>query len=301
MSKDKKKSVAEKLSDSAAQVNREAGGDNFEKLSQELQRDIPKVAVNFNEKLVELETVNAHKENSKVRYQRELDAGNEESMSSCLKQVRERNEQAGKLRSELARFPEEVQKLYARKERISGLARDGQEEAASKVREAEKLLKKAAEKVGRVYALMGQINDLNVSVQGIIRVQKKEKAASEAEIKTPRDNSRGFWLELDDPFAAGTLRTYFNLKTPIDEAKLRTAFVGSEELKTRFSDLKSYMDSERKIILKSKDLDDMNLPCVLSYEDKETKLALENYILRAAGSGDRRREFAAKMALSKCR
>ncbi|MFB0523926.1 MAG: hypothetical protein ACETVZ_00170 [Phycisphaerae bacterium] len=69
----------------------------------------------------------------------------------------------------------------------------------------------------------------------------------------------GFLLEVDDPVAAGTLRFYQKLKR-----------VG-----------------------------DLRLPYVLPYKDKVTKQALENYILRAEGSGDTKRANAAREAMKK--
>jgi len=294
MSKEsKKKSLTEKLSDTAAEVNR--GGD-FEKLSQELSGDIPKIAVDFHGKLMELEKVGAHKKNAKIRYQRELDAGNEETMSVCLKEIRERNEQAEKLRSELAGFPTVVKKLYERQGKIFTVAREGQVAAAAKVREAEKLLKSAELRVRACYTLQGSINDLNKSVEDIVRGYKQEKKASEAEIKLIRSNKDGFWLEVDDPFAEGTLRTYRKLKkvdgldlpcllsfadkerSPVEAASLKKKFEASEALQAEFGDVQSYIEFKSKIVVQT----------------------LENYILRTAG-GDRRREFAAKVALQKCR
>lgn len=62
----------------------------------------------------------------------------------------------------------------------------------------------------------------------------------------PNRNVPGFPLEVDDPVAAGTLRAYQKLKG----------------------------------------LTDLRLPYVLPYKDKDTKAALENYILRAEGSGN---------------
>lgn len=69
----------------------------------------------------------------------------------------------------------------------------------------------------------------------------------------------GFFLDLDDPFAEGTLRTYQKLKG-----------IGG-----------------------------LRLPHVLPYKDKKTKAALQNYILRAAGGGDNVRADAARRAMEK--
>jgi len=74
-------------------------------------------------------------------------------------------------------------------------------------------------------------------------------------------NVPGFLLELDDPFAEGTLRTYQKLKG-----------IGG-----------------------------LRLPHVLPYKDKKTKGALENYILRAAGGGDNKRADAARRAMEKAK
>ena len=72
-------------------------------------------------------------------------------------------------------------------------------------------------------------------------------------------NVPGFLLEIEDPFAEGTLRTYQKLKG-----------IGG-----------------------------LRLPHVLPYKDKKTKEALQNYILRAAGGGDNKRADAARRAMEK--
>ena len=75
----------------------------------------------------------------------------------------------------------------------------------------------------------------------------------------PNLNVPGFLLEIDDPVAAGTLRAYQRLKG----------------------------------------LTDLRLPYVLPFKDKATKAALENYILRAEGSGNYERAEAAHKAMEK--
>jgi len=75
----------------------------------------------------------------------------------------------------------------------------------------------------------------------------------------PNLNVPGFLLEVDDPIAKGTLRFYQKLKR----------------------------------------VDGLSLPYVLPYKDKATKAALDNYILRAAGSGDTKRADAARRAMEK--
>jgi len=75
----------------------------------------------------------------------------------------------------------------------------------------------------------------------------------------PNLNVPGFLLEIDDPVAAGTLRAFKRL-------------TGN---------------------------DGLSLPCVLPFKDKSTKAALENYILRAEGSGDYERANAARGAMKK--
>jgi len=75
----------------------------------------------------------------------------------------------------------------------------------------------------------------------------------------PKLNVPGFLLELDDPVAPGTLRLFKRLK-------------GNDSL---------------------------SLPCVLPYKDKATRAALENYILRADGCGDRKRAEAGRAAMKK--
>lgn len=69
----------------------------------------------------------------------------------------------------------------------------------------------------------------------------------------------GFLLEIDDPIAGGTLRAF----------------------------------------QKMKGISNLRLPYVLPYKDKATKAALENYILRANGSGDSKRAEAARKAMEK--
>jgi len=75
----------------------------------------------------------------------------------------------------------------------------------------------------------------------------------------PNLNVPGFLLEVDDPVAAGTLRAYRKLKG----------------------------------------LSDLRLPYVLPFKDKATKAALDNYILRAEGSGNYERAEAAQKAMEK--
>lgn len=75
----------------------------------------------------------------------------------------------------------------------------------------------------------------------------------------PNLNVPGFLLEIDDPFAEGTLQTYQNLKR----------------------------------------IDGLRLPYVLPYKDKMTKQALENYILRAEGSCDIKRAEIVREAMKK--
>lgn len=77
----------------------------------------------------------------------------------------------------------------------------------------------------------------------------------------PNLNVPGFLLEVDDPVARGTLRAYQKLKG----------------------------------------LTDLRLPYVLPYKDKKTKAALENYILRAEGSGNYKRAKTAQKAMEKCK
>lgn len=292
----KKKSLTEKLSDAAAGVNK-TGADNFEKLAGELQRDIPKIAVGFHEKIMELDVVDVQKRNSKLRYQRALDAGLEEAMAESLREVREKNVRAGELRKELAGFSAMIEELYGRQRKILDMARESQVVAADKVREAEKLLKSAEQRVQFCYSLQGSINSLNTEIADIIRGFEKEKKTFEAEIKFPRDNSKGFWLEADDPFAQGSLRIYQRMKdvdglslplmlnfkdkekVPVDAERLRGSFEKSEALKSEFGDLKTYIEFESLIVVQ----------------------ILRSYVLRANGGGDRRRGFVAEAALQKCR
>ena len=75
----------------------------------------------------------------------------------------------------------------------------------------------------------------------------------------PNLNVPGFLLEVDDPFAEGTLRTYQKLK-------------GTTGLR---------------------------LPFVLPNKDKFTRPAVESYILRAGGAGDNKRADVARLAMKK--
>ncbi len=77
----------------------------------------------------------------------------------------------------------------------------------------------------------------------------------------PNLNVPGFLLEIDDPVARGTLRAYQKLKG----------------------------------------VDGLRLPFVLPYKDKMTKQALENYILRAEGSGNYKRAETAQKAMERCK
>lgn len=71
----------------------------------------------------------------------------------------------------------------------------------------------------------------------------------------------GFLLSLTDPFAAGTLRTFTSL-------------------------------SNRS---------GLQLPFVLPFKDKNSKVAIQGYIIRAEGGGDYERAKLAKEALKKCK
>lgn len=294
MSESKKKSLKEKLSDTAAEVNR--GGD-FEKLSGELQSDIQQVAVNFNEKIQEVDDIDAEKKNSKVRYQRALDEGDEQGMSLCLSEIRGRNVQGGELRAELTGFTAVVKELYSRQTKIFAIARDGQSKAEADLHAAEKALKLTEGRIKRCYALQGLINSVNKDIEDLTREHKREKKSFENEIKTPRSNKDGFWLEVDDPFAQGELRHYEELKdvdglslplmlnfkdkekAPVDEEGLKNRFEKSEKLKSEFGDLKTYIEFESLIVVQ----------------------ILKSYVVRANGGGDRRRGFAAQAALQKSR
>lgn len=76
-----------------------------------------------------------------------------------------------------------------------------------------------------------------------------------------RKGIEGFLLEIGDPFAAGTLRTYERLsKKP-----------------------------------------GLKLPYVLPYKDKVTIEAIKNYIVRASGAGDLERVKRATKAIEKCK
>jgi len=88
-------------------------------------------------------------------------------------------------------------------------------------------------------------------------------AASLPEAAGPGTNSGkiGFLLGVNDPFAAGTLRVY-----------CQTA----------------------KIPLGS-------LPAVLPFKDRSSAAALQSYLVRAGGAGDKVRVAAAEAALAKCK
>lgn len=72
---------------------------------------------------------------------------------------------------------------------------------------------------------------------------------------------KGFLLNMADPYAAGTLRTY----------------------------------------MAEKETGGLALPYVLPFRDRHTKAAIKNYILRADGGGDTERAEAARKALAKCK
>lgn len=111
----------------------------------------------------------------------------------------------------------------------------------------------------------------------------------------PNLNVPGFLLELDDPFAKGTLEKYGNMKgldglrlpyvLPFKEkgkgevygALWSKKFEASETLKAEFKDLDAYVAFKSKIITQ----------------------ALEFYILVAEGGGDYERAKAAHLAMKK--
>jgi len=87
-----------------------------------------------------------------------------------------------------------------------------------------------------------------------------ERIVAELQSKRgPNLNVPGFLLEIDDPVAFGTLRAFKRL-------------TGN---------------------------DGLSLPCVLPYKNKATKAAMENYILRADGCGDRKRAEAGRAAMKR--
>lgn len=120
--------------------------------------------------------------------------------------------QLQELKADLARFPEEVKKFYERQTKIFTIARDGQSKAEARLREAEKVLKSMEGRVRRCYGLQGQINNLNTEVANIIRGFEKEEKAFEDEVKPPRSDKNGFWIEDGDPIGEGVLRFYQRLK-----------------------------------------------------------------------------------------
>jgi len=111
----------------------------------------------------------------------------------------------------------------------------------------------------------------------------------------PNLNVPGFLLELDDPFAEGTLQQYGNMKGldglrlpyvlpfkekgkgEIHEALWDQKFEASEILKNEFKDLNAYVAFKSRIITQ----------------------ALEFYILVAEGGGDYDRAKAARLAMKK--
>ena len=104
----------------------------------------------------------------------------------------------------------------------------------------------------------------NIELLGadLIAAQKRIEAleAENAELKKPAGNPlniKGFVLEHDDPFGAGTLRVY--------------------------------LANTRK-----KQAQRPGLPFVLPDNDPASKLALQSYIIRAAGGGDNERAEAAR-------
>lgn len=113
-----------------------------------------------------------------------------------------------------------------------------------------KIRDEVIEKIGKCTAgqLKGHMPELYDRV--VLEVQGK---------RGPDLNVAGFLLEVDDPFAMSTLRTFQNLKR----------------------------------------VDGLRLPYVLPFKDKMTKPTLENYILRAEGGGDTKRVDAARKAMEK--
>lgn len=111
----------------------------------------------------------------------------------------------------------------------------------------------------------------------------------------PNLNVPGFLLEVDDPFAAGTLRNYARLKGvdglrlpfvlpfkargkgEVREPAWKKKFEASAVLKAEFKNIKAYIDFKSMIITQ----------------------ALEFYILIADGAGDVARVAAARKAMKK--
>ncbi len=111
----------------------------------------------------------------------------------------------------------------------------------------------------------------------------------------PNLNMPGFLLEVDDPFAEGTLRTYQSLKGldglrlpfvipfkekgkgVVNEALLKIKFENSEALKAEFKDVGAFLAFKGRIITQ----------------------VLESYILRTEGGGDFGRAEAARKAMKK--
>jgi len=123
-----------------------------------------------------------------------------------------------------------------------------------------------------------------------------ERIVEDARKVGGRDLSEpGFLLEVDDPFAEGTLRTYQELKGidglrlpfvlpfkdkgngEIREALWKRQFEKSEVLKAEFDDVRAFIAFKKKIVTQ----------------------VLENYIQRADGAGDTGRADAAREAMKK--
>lgn len=111
--------------------------------------------------------------------------------------------------------------------------------------------------------LTEELNQLSVKelAETLPEICAKIKAQVTAEMNHIPANLQvpGLLLEVKDPFADGTARTF---------AKLAGCDVPS-------------------------------LPCVIPFKDKHAKAAIENYIVRAEGGGDKERADAAHKALSK--
>ena len=87
-----------------------------------------------------------------------------------------------------------------------------------------------------------------------------EKENAELKKPAPQINVRGFVLEHDDPFAAGVMRTYVK-------------------------------------VTKARQVQRAVLPFVLPESDPASQVALKDYIVRAAGGGDKARAESAKKHL----
>ena len=111
----------------------------------------------------------------------------------------------------------------------------------------------------------------------------------------PNLNVPGFLLEVDDPFAEGTLRTYQSL-TGLDGLRLPFIIPFKEKGQGDVNEALLKIKFEKSAALKA---DFKDVGAFLAFKSRIITQVLENYVLRAEGGGDYVRAKAARLAMKK--